>query len=369
MASQAASTGSLSGASSGENAATPVAAAAASLDPVERVLLAQLHFADAAWQEGLALVQHASPEAQGLRLIEARGHFGKGDRAEALRILERLLAEHPDDVLALYYKAQFLAQSGQPREATHVLSELIGRMPDFPGALKLLGSLVFPGPPYRELLARLHEVLRPRTYLEIGVEHGTTLALAIHSRHAVGVDPVPRPPTRALPAGAHLFHMTSDAFFEAHSPDDVLAGERVALAFIDGMHSFEYALRDFCNVERWCGPGSTVVMHDCLPPHSVAAARERQSHFWVGDTWKALECLLELRPDLRISVVPCYPSGLVVIRNLDPASTVLPRQLDALSERFLTLPYPYAPGAFPSHYPIVANAEPAIGLLLASLRS
>ena len=30
------------------------------------------------------------------------------------------------------------------------------------------------------------------------------------------------------------------------------------LAFIDGMHHFEFALRDFANLERHCAPGSTM---------------------------------------------------------------------------------------------------------------
>lgn len=339
----------------------------ASLDDVERALLAQLHFASGGWQQGLDISRSAGPGSRGLRLLEARGWFGMGQHSAALELLDRLLCERPGDVLALYYKAQFLGQSAQPALAAQALATLVDHMPDFPGALSSLASLVFPGPPYREVLARLHEVLRPRTYLEIGVEHGTTLALAIHSRQVVGVDPVPRPPTRNLPAGARSFHMTSDAFFETQSRADVFGDELIDLAFIDGMHWFDYALRDFCNVERWCGAASTVVLHDCLPPHAVAAARDRRSHFWVGDTWKALECLLRERTDLRVSVIPCYPSGLVVIRNLDPSSSLLRGRLDALIRRYEAQPYPYAPGSFPSHYPLVPNSEPHLSQLFASL--
>jgi hypothetical protein len=339
----------------------------AALDDVERALLAQLHFAAGAWRDGLDTCSGAA--SRGLKLIEARGQFGLGQRAAALGILSQLLAERPGDALVLYHQAQFLAQSGQQQEAVQVLASLIGNLPDFPGALLTLASLVFPGPPYREVLARLHQALRPRSYLEIGVEHGTSLALAVHSRQVVGVDPVPRPPTRALPAGARLFHMTSDVFFERHERADVFGDDPVDLAFLDGMHLFEHTLRDFIHVERWCGAGSTIVLHDCLPPHPVAAARERRSNFWVGDAWKALECLLERRPDLRISVIPCYPSGLVVIGNLDPASSVLRDTLESLSRSFVERSYPYGPGVFPSHYPLVANTEPGLGQLLTNLQA
>jgi tetratricopeptide (TPR) repeat protein len=336
------------------------------LDEVELALLAQLHFASGSWHEGVAACTGSA--SRGLKLLEARGRFGMGQRAAALEAIEQLLADRPDDGLALYYKAQFLAQSARPKEAVHALDVLVERTPDFPGALTTLASLVFPGPSYREVLARVHEALRPRAYLEIGVEHGTSLALAVHSRQVVGVDPVPRPPARALPAGARLFHMTSDAFFERYSCADVFGEAAVDLAFIDGMHWFEYTLRDFGNVERWCGAGSTIVLHDCLPPHAVAAARERRSNFWVGDTWKALECLLERRPDLNVTIVPCFPSGLVVIQNLDPGSTVLGDGIESLTSRYLEQGYPHAPGAFPGHYPIVSNLEPQLGGLLDRLR-
>ncbi len=336
------------------------------LDDVERALLAQLHFGSGSWQEGLAICGGAA--SRGLKLLEARGFFGVGERAAALAVVEQLLAERPDDPLALYHQAQFLAQSARRKDAVRALDALVERAPDFPGALTTLAQLVFPGPAYRDVLARLHAALRPRSYLEIGVEHGTSLALAVHSRQVVGVDPVPRPPARPLPAGARLFHMTSDTFFEKYACADVFDTAFVDLAFIDGMHWFEYALRDFSNVERWCAPGSTIVLHDCLPPHPVAAARERRSNFWVGDTWKTLECLLEQRPDLDMTVIPCFPSGLVVVRNLDPGSKALTNTLESLSSRYLALSYPHPPGAFPSHYPIVANTEPQLSELLASLQ-
>jgi hypothetical protein len=284
-----------------------------------------------------------------------------------LRLIDDLVRKRPHDPLALHYQAQLFAQSGRPREAARALQRVVQHVPDFPGALQSLASLTFPGPPYRELLRRVHDTLRPRTYLEIGVEHGTTLALAVHSQQVVGVDPVPRAPTRELPAVARLFHTTSDEFFARHSRQDVFGAQPVELAFIDGMHWFEYALRDFCNVERWCTPGATVILHDCLPVMPVAAERERRTGFWVGDTWKALECLLRERPDLMISIVPCYPSGLVVIRKLNPRSGLSSDRLEALFSEYRAVSYPYEPGALPGHYPLVANTEPQLSELLAAL--
>jgi tetratricopeptide (TPR) repeat protein len=339
----------------------------ASLDDVERTLLAQLYFAGGAWQEGLAVARRAQREMRGLALVEARARFGLGERDAALAIVDRRLAEQPNDVLALYHKAQFLSQSGRTHHAIAALVRLVELVPDFPGALQSLALLSFPGPPYRELLKRVHDRLRPRSYLEIGVEHGTTLALAVHSERVVGVDPVPKPPTRELPRGTRLFHTTSDSFFAEQRCEDIFGERTVDLAFIDGMHWFEYALRDFHNVERWCARTSTVVLHDCLPAAPVAASRQRRTSFWVGDTWKALEYLLRERPDLEISIIPSYPSGLVVIQNLDPGFSISNEALGARMAHYLPLEYPYAAGAWPSHYSVVPNAEPHLAQLLASL--
>lgn len=343
-----------------------VEALATTLDDVESALFAQLYFASGGFREGLALAKRPAGSTA-LALIEARARFALGEVPAALALLEERLARRPDDLLALYYKAQFLAQSGRPAQGVAVLSTLIEAMPDFPGALESLAPLVFSGPSYRDILRRLHDALRPRAYLEIGVEHGTTLAFAVHSELAIGIDPAPAPASRALPARARYFQMTSDEFFERHARSDLMSGA-VDLAFIDGKHWFDYALRDFCAVEAWCAPGSTIVLHDCLAVAKAATSRQRQTRFWVGDTWKALECLLAERPDLSISVIPCYPSGLVVIHKLDPSATTLRDRLDELIARYLPLEYPYPPGTLPASYPIVPNAEPHLGRLLASLR-
>lgn len=340
----------------------------AELDDVERTLLAQLYFASSGHREGLALARSRAGSSDALALIEARARFALGDTGAALALLEARLAQRPGDLLGLYYQAQFLAQSGRPAEGIRVLGALIERMPDFPGALETFAPLVLPGPSYREILRRLHDALRPRTYLEIGVEHGTTLAFAVHSEHVIGIDPAASPPGRVLPARARYFQMTSDAFFAAHARADVLPAA-VDLAFIDGKHWFDYALRDFSAVEAWCAPGSTVVLHDCLPVAKAAATRQRQTRFWVGDTWKALQCLLGERPDLQVSLVPCYPSGLVIVRRLDPESRVLPGKLDELVARYLPLDYPYPIGTLPPSVPIVPNQEPHLGRLFDSLRA
>src|SRR5437762_7773387 len=97
-----------------------------------------------------------------------------------------------------------------------------------------------------EALDFIHVRLLPRTYVEIGVNTGTSLALALPGTRVVGIDPKPRL-RNPISRSTKVFPLTSDTFFELWDLDEPLGGRQVDLAFIDGMHLFEYALRDFAN--------------------------------------------------------------------------------------------------------------------------
>lgn len=187
------------------------------------------------------------------------------------------------------------------------------------------------------MLSRLHRYCRPATYLEIGTATGRTLALARCA--SIAIDPEFRI-DRDVKAGkpsCGLYEMTSDAFFASHDVHAVL-GAPVDFAFIDGMHQCDFVLRDFMNVERFCRPNSIIVLHDCLPVDShmarVApedhrlAAMARHRIGWAGDSWKAVWILRRYRRDLRLYAFDAPPSGLVVVTDLNPASTVLRDRYD-----------------------------------------
>ncbi|MGZ4675042.1 MAG: class I SAM-dependent methyltransferase [Acidimicrobiia bacterium] len=205
----------------------------------------------------------------------------------------------------------------------------------------------YAGPPvtgqYLELLAAIHRHSRPRTYLEIGMRTGESIAQACPETIVVGIDPCPAIDTK-VNADARLFFETSDDFFAHHDVREVCDGNPLDLAFIDGMHLFEYALRDFRNVERNATPDSVVLVHDCLPREAPMATRERQTAMWTGDTWKLVCCLREMRPDLDVATITVKASGLAIIRNLDPASTVLFDRYDEALERFLPLEFDHIDG-------------------------
>ena len=127
-----------------------------------------------------------------------------------------------------------------------------------------------------------------------------------------------------------LFTLESNVFFQSGEAERALAGEAVDLAFVDGLHLFEQALRDFQNIERYAKPGTVALFHDCLPLTAETATRRRATSFWTGDVWKIAPILRRLRPDLTIFLVPTYPTGLLVVTGLDPRSRVLEERMDAL---------------------------------------
>jgi hypothetical protein len=192
---------------------------------------------------------------------------------------------------------------------------------------------------YYEVLRRLHSGLRPRTYLEIGIRDGDSLALA-RGAAVIGIDP---DPLLDPPPGpdVRIFAMTSDEFFASHDVREELGGRDLDLAFIDGMHLFENVLRDFANVERSAMPGTIVVLHDCLPRSAATAARERATRMWTGDVWKAVFVLLRYRPDLRLTVIDARPSGLVLVEGLDPRSRVIDDNAERIAAEFTDLGFGY----------------------------
>lgn len=203
-------------------------------------------------------------------------------------------------------------------------------------ALLQLAQQAFPGQPYLYWLHWLHEYLAPKNYVEIGVECGQSLQFAGPNTQAIGIDPLlqisyPLSPT------TQLYELTSNDFFQQHPLTDELQGIPLELAFIDGLHTFEQALQDFMHLETHAHPNGVIAFHDIFPVSAITAQRERDSIFWVGDTWKAILILTQARPDLKIITIPTYPSGLTLVTGLNPGSQVLRERYDQLIELCMPL--------------------------------
>lgn len=203
------------------------------------------------------------------------------------------------------------------------------------------------GEHYTITLNRLHEALRPKTYLEIGVLQGASLKLS--RCPSIAIDPafqIASENVEALLAKPelHLYQLGSDDFFARHSPAKIL-GVPIDLAFLDGMHRCEYLLRDFINMERHCRRNSVIALHDCLPVEAGITSRApSQAHsmaphragWWAGDVWRTSLLLRRVRPDLCMTVLDSTPTGLVLITNLNPDSTMLSDNYARLVNDMLT---------------------------------
>jgi hypothetical protein len=209
---------------------------------------------------------------------------------------------------------------------------------DYTKAYRLLAQLTLPGEDYFKVLGRVHQHVRPATYLEVGVSRGESLKLVAPETRALGIDPQPRVGF-ALPPRHTIFPQTSDEFFARPDVRELLGEQPLEMAFIDGMHHFEYALRDFVNIEPLCRPDSLIFIHDCFPIDARSAERDQTTAFWSGDIWRLIVLLKKYRPDLAIYTIGAPPTGLGLITHLDPGSKVLASRLPQLISAGMTLEF------------------------------
>lgn len=176
---------------------------------------------------------------------------------------------------------------------------------------------------YLDALRLVHDAVKPGFYLEIGCRKGDSLELAQCPRLAI--DPAPEI-TTGLSWPTRIFRESSDSFFERPDVRSLL-GQPPDLAFIDGMHLVEYALRDFINVEDQATPDTVIMIDDVVPGDIAWASRERETQAWTGDVYRLIPLLRHYRPDLQIDVFDAtileFGKGLAVIRNPAPGNTVL----------------------------------------------
>jgi hypothetical protein len=228
--------------------------------------------------------------------------------------------------------------AGRLGETAELCRRVLADAPDNLQAHQLWSAAELPGISYLEVLRRIHRHLSPATYVEIGVETGASLTMAAPGTAVIGIDPQPQI-AYPLPEGARVFRATSDEFFATHNLVNEFGGRPLDLGFIDGMHLFEFALRDFINLEQYCSPSAAVLVHDCYPLDGPTSARDRVTRFWAGDVWKLILCLKKHRPDLEVHTIAAPPTGLAIIRRLDPNSRKLRDALSSLYDEFVSLPY------------------------------
>src|SRR5579862_4132901 len=125
---------------------------------------------------------------------------------------------------------------GRKAEALRLCRRAVGFC-NYTKAYLLLAQLELPGELYYQVLTRVHEHLRPATYLEVGVSRGESLSLVGPETLALGIDPQPRVAFELGP-NQKVFAQTSDDFFAREDVTQLLGGRPLDMAFIDGMHLF-----------------------------------------------------------------------------------------------------------------------------------
>ena len=184
---------------------------------------------------------------------------------------------------------------------------------------------MIPQTPKHDLLRALHELIRPKSYLEIGVQTGRSLVQARPGTISVGVDPHPQLHLIKEPfLNPYSVHkMTSDEFF---ATDLVKSYAPYDFVFIDGLHLIEQVLRDLHNSMRWSHQRTIIAVDDVLPYAPEIATREPLPGDWTGDVWK-LTSLVCMYTELTVVLVDVAPTGLLLIMAIKPEAD--PIELDS----------------------------------------
>ena len=164
----------------------------------------------------------------------------------------------------------------------------------------------------KEIINAYIKAVNAKTYVEIGVQRGH-LFFEIDAPRKFAVDPnFMISKTNKIKyffqrLRDQYYELTSDDFFDQHG-DELFATEKIDVAFIDGLHTYEQVMRDVENCLKYLSPKGVILLHDCKPDDAAAAvyamspadARQRyegwESGAWTGDVYKAI---VELRSTLK----------------------------------------------------------------------
>ncbi len=204
---------------------------------------------------------------------------------------------------------------------------------------------LFTGAYYLDFLLFVHTLVRPDSYLEIGTRNGDSLKIA--TCDAAAVDPNFNISSDILGQRKRtfLFQETSDAFFRRNCLHSLFPNG-IDLIFLDGLHRFEFLLRDFMNSEKHCHDRSLLFVHDILPANTRIAGRvfdkgddpkDPTYNIWAGDAWKIVPILKQYRPELKMVYFDCPPTGIMACYNLNHNSSFLDEQYYNIIDDFSNL--------------------------------
>jgi SAM-dependent methyltransferase len=183
------------------------------------------------------------------------------------------------------------------------------------------------------LLQYLIDKYKFKNYLEIGVFAGRNF-FKIKADNKIGIDPAFKFLNKKSIADflslaknytAKYFQLTSDDFFE--KKQHVISKSQLDICLIDGMHEYEYVIRDVHNCLKYLKEDGILILHDCNPPFEKAACSFKEwvalggGGTWNGDVWKAMYYFNKYCPQISCQVLDT-DFGLGVIRKKSATSNI-----------------------------------------------
>ena len=188
---------------------------------------------------------------------------------------------------------------------------------------------------YKTFIPKLHEIVRPSTYFEIGTRLGYSLSVC-NSETKISVDPKYAPSDFEFNIeNLNHFKTTSDEFFEKEDLTLLLDNKKLDLAYIDGMHLIEFVLRDFINIEKHSSRNSIIMVDDVFPPDPSYSVRKATGGQWTGVVWKIIPILQKYRKDLLLIPAKSEPTGCLIVSNCDKNSTVLKDNYSSIINEYI----------------------------------
>lgn len=213
-----------------------------------------------------------------------------------------------------------ISKKGQNREHHHDFPEINGEH-------------------YQHVISKIETYVNPEWYIEIGSRSGASLAR--RKCNFIAIDPV-------FEIKDNVFNDSKKFLFFQQKSDDFFAEGFLKknkiepdLAFIDGMHLFEYALRDFINLQSVMAEDGVICIHDVCPFNYEMTTRDvdylAQGRPWTGDIWKVVLALKKFQPNLSVTVLNCHRTGLAVVKNLSKSDKNLTKKYDEIIDDFINV--------------------------------
>jgi len=186
----------------------------------------------------------------------------------------------------------------------------------------------------KQLIQEIINKKKYTTYLEIGVFAGGVF-FPVKAKRKIAVDPEftfgkfkrrKKILKNLSNFNASYYEISSDDFFDKYA-DALFKDRPIDICLIDGMHEYEYALRDVENTLNYLQQDGVIIMHDCNPRIAEAAIsfqewkNKNYEGNWNGNVWKTIIHLRSLRKDISVFVLD-VDHGLGIVCKRPPADTL-----------------------------------------------